>query len=55
MYIQRFSIDDKEIGHLLILLKGIQNALLTKELHFCQKGIPKVAYWSHFEKVYTLD
>jgi hypothetical protein len=29
--------------------------LLTKELHFVQEGVEKVASWSHIERLYEVD
>ncbi|CAH1383559.1 unnamed protein product, partial [Tenebrio molitor] len=37
------------------LIKCIRNMLLTKELHFVQEGVEKVASWSHIERLYEVD
>lgn len=37
------------------LFKGIRNNMLTKNLHFEENGIKKVAEWDHVEQFYNLD
>jgi len=37
------------------LLKGLRNRLITKDLHFTYKNIPKKASWKHLIQFYELD
>lgn len=37
------------------LFKGIRNNLITKNLHFKQEDIQKIAKWEHIYKLYMLD
>jgi hypothetical protein len=56
--LQGYLIDGVEVVHLFDfphLIKSIRNMLLTKELHFVQEGVEKVASWSHIERLYEVD
>jgi hypothetical protein len=56
--LQGYLIDGVEVVHLFDfphLIKCIRNMLLTKELHFVQEGVEKVASWSHIERLYEVD
>ncbi|KAH0818544.1 hypothetical protein GEV33_004247 [Tenebrio molitor] len=37
------------------LFKGIRNNLLTKDLHFEENGLKKIARWDHIKQFYMLD
>ncbi|KAF7287334.1 hypothetical protein GWI33_001694 [Rhynchophorus ferrugineus] len=53
-----FLIDEKEIVPLFdgpLLLKGLRNNLLTRNLHFAKDGISRVAKWDHIEQLYKFE
>ncbi|XP_076250082.1 uncharacterized protein LOC143189952 isoform X2 [Rhynchophorus ferrugineus] len=53
-----FLIDEKEIVPLFdgpLLLKGLRNNLLTRNLHFVKDGISRVAKWDHIEQLYKFE
>jgi hypothetical protein len=53
-----YTIDGDEVIHLYDyphLMKGIRNALLTKDLSFTQNGREKIASWQHVVDAYRVD
>lgn len=53
-----FLIDGEEVNHFYDpphLLKGIRNNLMTKDLHFTQDGVKKIAKWQDVVDFYMLD
>jgi hypothetical protein len=54
----KYSIDGDEVIHLYDyphLMKGIRNALLTKDLSFTQDRREKIASWQHVADAYRVD
>lgn len=55
---QGYIVGDSEIIHLYDfphLMKGVRNAMLTKNLHFTIDGKERVASWSHIIQLYEIQ
>lgn len=53
-----YMVNNSQIYHLYDtphLIKGIRNNLLTKNCHYIQDGVKKIAKWEDIQKFYELD